>query len=329
MPHYEYRKALVTGGAGFIGSHIVERLLSTGMDVTVIDDLSVGRIENMPKGARFYRASILDPSVVSKSLEGVDVVFHNAARVSIRNSFEDAVKDTETNVLGTVSLLKECARAGIKKFIFASSMAVYGSSATLPLGEDSGLSPESPYGTGKLAGESYLRQISSHCGFEGVVLRYFNTYGPRQTFTPYVGLITIFITRLLQGKPPVIFGKGTQVRDFVHVRDVAEANLQAMMKANHGAVINVGTGVGTSVSEIAYLLLNKLAPDIDPLFAPIPPGEPMDSVADVTAMERILGFVSTRRLSEMLGEVIEEKKTLMAIDSAESRLADRHIGRVN
>lgn len=329
MPHYEYRKALVTGGAGFIGSHIVERLISAGMDVTVIDDLSVGRIENMPKGARFYRASILDPSVVSKSLEGVDVVFHNAARVSIRNSFEDAVKDTETNVLGTVSLLKECARAGIKKFIFASSMAVYGSGATLPLGEDSGLSPESPYGTGKLAGEAYLRQISSHCGFEGVVLRYFNTYGPRQTFTPYVGLITIFITRLLQGKPPVIFGQGTQVRDFVHVRDVAEANFQAMMKANHGAVINVGTGVGTSVAEIAGLLLNKLAPDIDPLFAPIPPGEPMDSVADVTAMERILGFVSTRRLSEMLGEVIEEKKTLMAIDSAESRLADRHFGRAN
>lgn len=329
MPHYEYRKALVTGGAGFIGSHIAERLISAGMDVTVIDDLSVGRIENMPRGARFYRASILDPSVVSKSLEGVDVVFHNAARVSIRNSFEDAVKDTETNVLGTVSLLKECARAGIKKFIYASSMAVYGSGASLPLSEDSGLGPESPYGTGKLAGESYLKQISSLCGFEGVVLRYFNTYGPRQTFTPYVGLITIFITRLLQGKPPVIFGKGTQVRDFVHVRDVAEANLQAMLKANHGAVINVGTGVGTSVAEIAGLLLNKLAPEIDPLFAPIPPGEPMDSVADVSAMARILGFVSTRRLSEMLGEVIEEKKTLMAIDSAERIFADRHLGRAN
>lgn len=329
MPHYEYRKALVTGGAGFIGSHIAERLISAGMDVTVIDDLSVGRIENMPKGARFYRASILDPSVVSKSLEGVDVVFHNAARVSIRNSFEDAVKDTETNVLGTVSLLKECARAGIKKFIYASSMAVYGSGAALPLVEDSGLSPESPYGTGKLAGESYLRQISGHCGFEGVVLRYFNTYGPRQTFTPYVGLITIFITRLLQGKPPVIFGQGTQIRDFVHVRDVAEANLQAMIKANHGAVINVGTGVGTSVVEIAGLLLNKLAPEIDPLFAPIPPGEPIDSVADVSTMARILGFVSTRRLSEMLGEVIEEKKTLMAIDSAERIFADRHQWRAN
>lgn len=329
MPHSEYRKALVTGGAGFIGSHITERLISAGMDVIVLDDLSVGRIENMPKGARFYRASILDSSVVSESLEGVDVVFHNAARVSIRNSFEDAVRDAETNVLGTVSLLKECARAGVRKFIYASSMAVYGSGATIPVVEGSSLSPESPYGTGKLAGESYLRQISSHYGFDGVVLRYFNTYGPRQTFTPYVGLITIFITRILQGKAPIIFGQGTQVRDFVHVRDVAEANLQAMMKAAHGTVINVGTGVATSVADIAGLLIKRLAPEMDPLFALLPPGEPGDSVADVSAMERVLGFVSARRLSEMLGEVIEEKKALMAIASAESKLAGGHQGRVN
>lgn len=329
MPHSEYRKALVTGGAGFIGSHITERLISAGMDLTVIDDLSVGRVENLPRDARFYRASILDSSVVSRALEGVDVVFHNAARVSIRNSFEDAVRDTETNVLGTVSLLKECAKAGIRKFIYASSMAVYGSEAALPVAEESSLRPESPYGTGKLAGESYLRQISSHAGFEGVILRYFNTYGPRQSFTPYVGLITILITRLLQRKPPVIFGQGNQIRDFVHVRDVAEANLQAMMKAAHGSIVNVGTGIGTSVVEIAGLLTRKLAPDIEPIFAPLPTGEPGDSVADVSAMKRVLGFVATRRLDGMLDEVIEEKKTFLAIDSAERLLSGRHLGRAN
>lgn len=320
MSHSEYRKALVTGGAGFIGSHIVERLIDAGMQVTVIDDLSVGRAENLPKGARFYRASILDDSVVSKALEGVEVVFHNAARVSIRNSFADAVKDAETNVLGTVALLKECASAGIRKFIYASSMAVYGAGASVPVTENAGVCPDSPYGTGKLAGESYVRQISNHYGFDGVVLRYFNTYGPRQTFTPYVGLITIFITRLLQGEPPVIFGQGKQVRDFVHVRDVAEANLHAMNKAVHGSVINVGTGIGTSVAEIAGLLIRRFDLNIDPLFAPLPPGEPLDSVADVSGMNRVLGFAATRRLSEMVDEVIEEKKALLDAARIQSSL---------
>lgn len=312
MPRSDYKKALVTGGAGFIGSHIVERLIAEGMDVAVIDDLSVGRTENIPKGARFYRASILDASVVSQALDGVDVVFHNAARVSIRNSFDDAVRDAETNVLGTVSLLKECARAGIKKFIYASSMAVYGAAATLPVSENGSLSPASPYGTGKLAGESYLRQLAEHYGFEGVVLRYFNTYGPRQTFTPYVGVITIFITRILQGKPPVIYGQGSQVRDFIHAQDVAKANIHAMTKAAHGSVINVGTGKGTSVAEISGLLLKRLGSDLVPVFAPLPGGEPDDSVADVTELERVLGFVPDKRIVEMIDEVIEEKKREMA-----------------
>lgn len=329
MPYSEYKKALVTGGAGFIGSHIAERLVSSGMEVAVIDDLSVGRRENVPRGSRFYRASILDASVVSQALDGVDVVFHNAARVSIRNSFEDAVKDAETNVLGTVSLLKESARARIKKFIYASSMAVYGADASAPVSEGGCLSPVSPYGTGKLAGESYLRQISEHYGFEGVVLRYFNTYGPRQTFTPYVGVITIFITRILHGKPPVIFGQGSQVRDFVHVRDVAEANIQAMSKAGHGSVVNVGTGAGTSVAEIAGLLLKKLEPDMIPVFAPLPDGETKDSVADVTELKRVLGFVPDNRLFETIDEVIEEKKSQMAKDSLVSSMAQSRIGRAD
>lgn len=312
MPRSDYKKALVTGGAGFIGSHIVERLIAEGMDVAVIDDLSVGRTENISKGVRFYRASILDASVVSQALDGVDVVFHDAARVSIRNSFDDAVRDAETNVLGTVSLLKECAMAGIKKFIYASSMAVYGAAATLPVSENNSLSPASPYGTGKLAGESYLRQLAEHYGFEGVVLRYFNTYGPRQTFTPYVGVITIFITRILQGKPPVIYGQGSQVRDFIHVKDVAKANIHAMTKAAHGSVINVGTGKGTSVAEISGLLLKRLGSDLVPVFAPLPGGEPDDSVADVTELEKVLGFVPDKRIVEMIDEVIEEKKREMA-----------------
>ncbi|OGP13535.1 MAG: hypothetical protein A2052_00955 [Deltaproteobacteria bacterium GWA2_54_12] len=304
-----YKKALVTGGAGFIGSHIAKRLKALGLEVAIIDDLSMGKAANVPEGVEFHKASILDRNGLKKALNGVDIVFHNAARVSIRNSFDDIYGDTETNVLGTVNVLREAGKAGIKKFIFASSMAVYGDRVRLPVTEEGVLEPISPYGSGKLAAESYVRQLSRYYGFESVILRYFNTYGPGQTLTPYVGVITIFINSLLQGRPPLVFGTGEQVRDFVYVGDVAEANILAMTRPLDGMVINVGTGRGTSVNDIATLLLNKLGAGLEPVRAPLPLGEPKDSVADITRARRLLGYDPSTSLEHAIGEVIESVKS--------------------
>lgn len=308
MNNRKFEKALVTGGAGFIGSHIASRLRKAGMAVAVIDDLSMGSLDNLPSGVEFHHGSILDPEAMKKALKGVDVVFHNAAKVSIRNSFDDIYGDTETNVLGTVNVLREAGRAGIKKFIFASSMAVYGEGASLPVTEDGALEPISPYGAGKLAAEAYVAQLAKYYGFESVVLRYFNTYGPGQTLTPYVGVITIFINSLLQGRPPMVFGSGEQVRDFVYVGDVAEANMLAMKSAVNGAVVNVGTGRGTSVNDIASLLISRLGPGLEPVRAPLPMGEPKDSVADITRAKRLLGFEPNTRVEHAITEVIESVK---------------------
>ena len=305
MSQTEFRKALVTGGAGFIGSHLAERLCAEGVETTVLDDLSVGRRENVPRGARFVEGSILDDRAVDDALDGVEVVFHNAARVSIRNSFDDVMSDTETNVLGTVNLLRRSGRAVIKRFIYASSMAVYGTDAALPLKESSVLEPISPYGTGKLAGELYGRQLGAFYGFDACALRYFNTFGPRQTFTPYVGVITIFTQRLLAGKPAVIFGTGDQVRDFVHVSDIVEANMRAARQMAHGSVVNVGTGKGRSVGEIATMLREKIYPSCMPVYADPPDGEPGSSIADTEQIKRQLGFVPDVRLEDAIDEVIE------------------------
>lgn len=303
-----FEKALVTGGAGFIGSHIARRLKALGMEVAVIDDLSMGRLENLPEGAEFHHGSILDAQLVRKALRGVDIVFHNAARVSIRNSFDDIYGDTETNVLGTVNVLREAGKARVRKFIFASSMAVYGDRARLPVAEDGPLEPISPYGAGKLAAEAYVRQLSRYYGFESVVLRYFNTYGPGQTLTPYVGVITIFINSLLEGRPPMVFGTGAQVRDFVHVGDVAEANILAMKGSVDGMAVNVGTGIGTSVNDIARLLIGRLSPGIEPVMAPLPLGEPKDTVADILRARNLLGFDPRTRFEHAITEVIESVK---------------------
>ena len=306
-----FKRALVTGGAGFIGSHIAELLLRRGLEVTVVDDLSTGSVLNIPPGARFYQGSLLEEGLLREALNGVDVVFHNAARVSIRNSFEDAYRDAETNILGTISLLKESGRARIMRFINASSMAVYGKDAQVPIREDSPAHPASPYGCGKLAGEMYSSIMSGHWGFDSITLRYFNTFGPRQAYTPYVGVITIFVKNLLQGRPPVIFGDGEQKRDFVYAGDVAEANLLAMDSKVKSGVFNIGTGKGTSVNEIAGILIKRLSPGLKPVYAPLKPGEPGNSVADISAAGKRLAFSPRHSLKDKIDEVISWRKTAL------------------
>lgn len=300
-----YRRVLVTGGAGFIGSHLVERLLQEGLQVVVLDNLSVGKRENVPKGAEFVLGDVRDPVAVVTAMSGVDAVFHLAARVSIRASVASFYEDAEINLMGTLNVLRACVSTGIKKFVYASSMAVYADAdKPTPLPETYPTAPISPYGIAKLASERYAMLVAAHSGFQAVALRYFNTYGPRQNFTPYVGVVTIFIQRLLRGEPPVIFGDGGQCRDFVYVGDVVEATFRALVKPVHGEICNVGSGVGTSVNQIAALLCERLAPDLKPQHVPAHPGELRNSVADIRKAQSLLGYEPRGRLTEKIDEVI-------------------------
>ena len=300
-----YRRALVTGGAGFIGSHLVKRLLHEGLQVVVLDNLSMGRIENVPAGAELIRDDIRADGAMQRALDHVDVVFHLAARVSIRASVESYHEDAAVNLMGTLNVLRACAGRGVAKFVYASSMAVYADSASpVPLTEDHETVPQSPYGVSKLAGENYVRLIAAQSGLQAVSLRYFNTYGPGQAYTPYVGVITIFVQRLLRGEPPIIFGDGLQCRDFVSVGDVVEATWLAMLRDVDGVSINVGSGRGRTVNEVASLLCSRLRPDIVPKHAPAQAGELRNSIADISRADRLLGYRPKGDLEEQLDDII-------------------------
>jgi UDP-glucose 4-epimerase len=295
--------ALVTGGAGFIGSHLTRALLAEGRRVTVLDNLSVGRRDAVPEGARFVHGDIRDDAAVTEALREVDCVFHLAAQVTIRGSFDRFQDDLDTNVMGTARLLRAIDRQQVKWFTFASSMAVYADAeSAAPIDESHPKRPLSPYGIGKLAAEDVSSQIMEARGIPFTAMRFFNTYGPGQTFTPYVGVLTIFITRLLRGESITIFGDGQQQRDFVHVSDIVAGTMAAPGKTP--GRYNLGTGRGTSLNQMASMVLAKLAPDQRPNYAPAQAGELRYSIANIGAARRALGFAPTRRLEDQLDDVI-------------------------
>lgn len=300
-----YRKALVTGGAGFIGSHIVERLVHAGIDTVVLDDLSVGLRENVPDGAQLIVGNLCDPEVVRAALVEVDIVFHQGARVSIRDSFRGFVDDVHSNVIGTATLLKCLEGSQVRKFLYASSMATYGNARYLPIDENHPLEPTSPYGIGKLASERYILCYCKHLGIDPIILRYFNTYGSRQTHSPYVGVITIFVRKLWRGESLQVFGDGMQVRDFISVHDVTTANLLAMHYAGPSTIFNIGTGIGTTVNSLARILKEMMHRSGEIIHLPPQPGEPANSVADTCLAKTELGFTPRWSLEEKLPEVIE------------------------
>ncbi len=295
MSHSEYRHALVTGGAGFIGSHLTRALLDRGMGVTVLDDLSVGTRDRLPSGVRFVEGDVRDTQAVDTALEGVDCVFHEAAIVSVRTSVVSFRLDADVNLSGTLTLLERMNGSAVRKAFFASSMAVYADSASpTPVSESHPTAPLSPYGIAKLAAEKYWHMLCGEMGIESTVLRYFNTYGPGQTLTPYVGVITIFINRLLAGEPVTIFGDGEQRRDFVHVDDIVRANLCALDGNASGSTFNVGTGNGTSVNQIGAALIEMLAPELRAIHAPAEKGEMRNSIADISRIRNRFGFEPER-----------------------------------
>jgi UDP-glucose 4-epimerase len=301
-------RVLVTGGAGFIGHHLAHAVLRRGIAVTVLDNLVMGRRENVPAGARFVAGDVRDPAAVRDALEGVDAVLHEAAIVSIRASVANFVGDADVNLMGTLNLLQQMAERPIRRAILASSMAVYADrERPEPLSEDARTEPIAPYGAAKLAAERYWLMMNAQAGVPATALRYFNTYGPNQTFTPYVGVITIFVRRLLEGQAPVIFGDGEQRRDFIHVDDIVAANLavlDAPDTAVAGRVFNVGTGRATSVNEVAAGLIAVLAPGMRPEYAPPQSGELRNAIADIAAIRRALEW-HPRRTGVDFADVVE------------------------
>jgi UDP-glucose 4-epimerase len=297
--------ALVTGGAGFIGSHLVAALIARGLSVRVLDDLSVGTRERVPQGARLLVGDLRDRAVLAEALAGVEVVFHLAGRVTIRGSADDFIGDFEVNLGGMVALLDALRGTRVTKLVFASSMAVYAESDDArPVAESHPTEPRSPYGAAKLAAEHYARLVCGRLGIAQVSLRYFNTYGPGQTVSPYVGVMTYFVDALLEGRPLEIFGDGKQVRDFVHVEDVVSATVAVLDARLAQGVFNVGSGRGTSVNELARLLASRLDPTARIVHRAPRAEELRCSVAELRAVRQALGY--TPRHGEVdPGEVIE------------------------
>lgn len=301
-------KVCVTGGAGFIGSHVVCALLDRGLEVTVLDDLSIGRRENVPDAARLLVADVRDEAALRQAMAGTEVVLHLAARVAIRSSFEFAVEDAAVNVVGTAAVLRAAsATRTIRRVITTSSMAVYADAPRAePIDESHATAPISPYGISKLASEQLTHAMCAHAGIQSGVLRLFNTFGPGQTLSPYVGVVTIFVNALARGESPAIFGDGEQCRDFVHVQDVAAAFLAAMESEISGETFNIGSGRATSVNQVYEGIRSALQSAVAARHEPAVGGELRYSIADVTKATRLLGYRPRFAFDSTVGEVVEE-----------------------
>lgn len=292
----KHESYLVTGGAGFIGSHLVEALVKEGARVRVLDDFSTGKEENLKEfidKIELIRGDIRDRQLCLKACQGVEVVLHQAALASVPRSVAEPVLAHEVNLTGTLNLLLAAAQTGVRSFVFASSSAVYGDDPLFPKQEGHEGKPLSPYAAQKLASEKYIQVFSQLFGFNAVCLRYFNVFGPRQDpHSQYAAVIPIFITRVLQGQPPVIYGDGQQSRDFIHVSNVVRANLLAAAAENfRGEVFNIGSSERVTVNELAELIIKKLNPGLTPVYQAPRPGDIRESYADTTRAKEILGFV--------------------------------------
>jgi nucleoside-diphosphate-sugar epimerase len=308
----DFSEILVTGGAGFIGSHIVDRLLEEEFKVRVLDNLSTGEKKNLAqhqnkKNFHFIEGDIRNLELVKKAVRGVDAVIHEAALVSVTRSVEDPLLSNEINVTGTLNLLKACVDANIKRFVLASSCAVYGDTETLPNHENLAPKPLSPYAVDKLAAENYAKVFYDVYGLETVSLRYFNVYGPRQKYGPYSGVISTFINCLLENTPPTIYGDGEQTRDFVNVKDVVEANMLALSKREAaGEVFNISTGEPITVNKLTETLQKIMGKtSLKPVHAEHRPGDIEHSYGDITKARRNLGYKPKVQLEKGLSELVK------------------------
>ena len=293
--NFRLSRVLVTGGAGFIGSHLVDALVAEGCDVVVLDDLSSGSLSNLEHvkdKITFYKGDIQDQKILMKAAKNCEVIFHQAAMVSVTKTVDNPVDSAFINDMGTLIVLDAGRKNKVKRVVLASSSAVYGDDPLLPKHENMPLKPMSPYAVQKLTGELNARIYHDLYGLETVCLRYFNVYGPRQDpSSPYSGVISIFMTRAVSKKPPVIYGDGKQYRDFVFVKDVVKANLLAATEDDAaGQIFNIGTGKHVSINSLWDMISLFSGLKIEPEYIPSRPGDIIESVASIEQAKSALGF---------------------------------------
>ncbi len=306
-------RVLVTGGAGFIGSHIAQRLLSLGHEVTVLDDLSTGRLENLAAfrdhpNFHFVKGSILDLPLLQEVIKTrrVEKISHQAARPSVSRSIENPLATHEANVTGTLNVLKAAQEAGCLRVVAASSSSIYGNTPVLPKREEMPYRPRSPYAASKAAGELYLQAFYSVHALQTIGLRYFNVYGPRQDpASQYAAVIPKFIRLALKGEPIPIEGDGLQTRDFTYIEDVVNANLLALsMPDPRGACINIGFGKQTTIRALADLILKESNSTSQIVYVDPRPGDVRDSLADISLAKNLLGYKPEFSLGDGLVKTI-------------------------
>lgn len=307
----KYLRVLVTGGAGFIGSHIVDKLLEKHFEVTVVDNLSTGSLQNISAHVgksdfHFIKGDIRDPETIKEALKNVEVVFHEAAFVGVPESIDDPLLTNDVNVNGTLNLLEASRRAKVKRLVLASSAAVYGDTKTLPTSEDSAMHLNSPYAISKLTSEHYAKAYYEIFGLETICLRYFNVYGPRQTTGPYAAVITSFTDDLLKNKRPTIYGDGEQTRDFINVRDVVQANILAMEKDCAGETLNVAAGSSVAINNLLEIMKRIVGKSgVEPKHGAPRPHDIRESCGDISKARKILGFTPKISLEDGLTDLIK------------------------
>ncbi|MFN8057521.1 MAG: SDR family oxidoreductase [Vicinamibacterales bacterium] len=305
---------LVTGGAGFIGSHMAEELRRRGERVRVVDSLITGHRHNLAHvpNVDFLEGDLADVAVAQRAVAGADYVLHQAAIPSVPRSVSDPITSNRANIDATLSLLVAARDAGVKRVVYAASSSAYGNTPTLPKHEEMPTFPVSPYALQKLVGEQYLQLFSSLYGLETVSIRYFNVFGPRQDpSSPYSGVISLFIKALLEGRSPTIHGDGGQTRDFTYVANVVDGALRACLAPNvSGTVMNVATGGRVSLNDLFHALKRLIGADVEPTYGPTRAGDVRDSQADTTRARTLLGYTPIVEFEEGLRRTVEWAKSV-------------------
>ena len=304
---------LVTGGAGFIGSHLAEELLRRGQRVRVVDSLITGKRRNLEplNGVEFVEGDLADPSIAAAAVKGMDYVLHQAAIPSVPRSVKDPVTSNRANIDASLNVLVAARDAGVRRVVYAGSSSAYGDTPTLPKREDMPTNPLSPYALQKLVAEQYCRMFTRLYGLETVTIRYFNVFGPRQDpGSPYSGVISLFSTALLEGRQPVIYGDGEQTRDFTYIANVVDGVLRACEATDaSGEVINVATGGRVSLNELLQTMNRIVGTSIEAIYKDPRDGDVRDSQADISKARRLLGYTPLINLEEGLRRTVDWCRT--------------------
>ena len=304
------KKVLVTGGAGFIGSNLVKKLISDKNEVVVIDDLSSGFISNISNidGVKYINGDIRNRKQVNDAIKGVEVVFHLAASVGNKRSIDFPLIDSQINVLGTLNILEECVKEGVRKIVTSSSAGIFGELKTIPIKEDHPIEPDSPYGCSKLCEEKLCLSYSKLYDLEAVCLRYFNVFGPNQRFDAYGNVIPIFVYKMLHNEPIIVYGDGNQTRDFVHVNDVVQANINSANSIGVSEAFNIASGNRISINDVIKLITKNYKKEVKIEYANKRPGDVMHSLADISFARNEINYNPSVDLEKGINDYVNWAK---------------------